>query len=314
MDPILQLPPDLPPHDPAPLETVPHRVIAEWPLGTFLENIAVLDNGDIAVAVLSEARIDRVTLGGARSTLIQLAAPPTGLAVIGGMLYAAVGEPGAAEPVLWQIDPATGAGAPHLAITGAIFANGLTPFDATRLLVTDSWQGRIYRIDLAAGTTTVWAEDPRLLRAPGFDFLPGANGVKRFGDQVMVSSTGPAQLLSIVVAPDGSAGEARLVAERLRVDDLAFDSAGNAYLTTHIGHSLDRIAPDGTRVTLAGPEQGLAGSTACAFGRHGEERRALYVTTTGGIVLPPDGVLQGAKLVRLEVGAEGHPLTAGEQL
>jgi pimeloyl-ACP methyl ester carboxylesterase len=33
-------------------------------------------------------------------------------------------------------------------------------------------------------------------RAPGIEFLPGANGVKRFGERVMVSSTGRAMLLA----------------------------------------------------------------------------------------------------------------------
>lgn len=173
MDPILQLPADLPPHDHAPAATVPHRVIAEWPVGTFLENLAVLDNGDIAVGVLSEARIDRVTLAGVHSPLIQLAAPPTGMAVIDGRLYAAVGEPGAAEPELWQVDPATGRGQVHMPITGAIFANGLTPFDSGSLLVADSWQGRLYHLDLAARTTSVWVQDERLTRAPGFDTCQG---------------------------------------------------------------------------------------------------------------------------------------------
>ncbi len=309
MEPILQLPPGLPPHRAAPQALVATRVIAEWPQGTFLENLAVLDNGDIAVSVLSEARIDRATLAGSVSTLIQLAAPPTGLAMLDGALYAAVGEPGGAEPVLWRIDPQTGAGAPHQPIAGAIFANGMTPFDSHRLLVSDSWQGRLYLVDTVAGTTEVWAEDELLTRAPGVDFLPGANGVKRWHDRVLVASNGRALLIEFAVRTDGSAGAAQIVAEQVRVDDLAFDTAGNAYLTTHIGHSLDRLGIDGARVTLAGANEGLAGSTACAFGRHDNERKALYVSTTGGIVLPVDGILQAARLVRLDLDVEGYPLT-----
>jgi hypothetical protein len=65
-------------------------------------------------------------------------------------------------------------------------------------------------------------------------------------------------------------------------------------------------------VSLGGAAEGLAGSTACAFGRHGYERGALYVTTTGGIVMPPNGVLQSAKLVRLDVGALGYDLSTTE--
>jgi len=311
MDAILNLPPALPPHDYAPLEPVPHRVIAEWPIGTFLENLAVLDDGSVAVSVLSEARVDRVTLEGVISTLIQFDAPPTGLALLGGALYVAVGEPGVGAPTLWRLDPATGTGAPVMELTGMLFANGVTPFDAERLLIADSWHGSLYLVDPARQTIETWLQHERLTRAPGMDFLPGANGVKRYQDQVAVTSNGRALLLCARIESDGSAGPLIELAERLRADDIAFDADGCLYLTTHIGHSLDWRAPDGTRIALAGPEQGMAGSTACAFGRHGAERGALYVTTTGGIVGPVDGILQPAKLVRLEVGAEGYPLSGG---
>jgi len=313
MDAILQLPPHLPPHDAAPLRPVPHQILAEWPEGTFLENLAVLDDGDIAVAVMTEARIDRVSISGrrqsVRSTLIQLVEPPTGLCVINGFLYAAVGEPGGGRAHLWRIDPRTGTGEGWMALEGVVFANGLTPFDGSRLLLADSHLGKLFLIDLANKRTTVWIEDERLTRADGIPFLPGANGVKRFGNIVTVSSNGRALLLRATVLADGAAGPLEVIAERLRVDDLAFDVHGAIYLCTHIGHSLDRLSPSGKRVTLGGPMQGLAGSTACAFGREGAERQALYVTTTGGIVTPPGGVLQPAKLVRLEVGADGYPLS-----
>jgi sugar lactone lactonase YvrE len=305
MDPIPSLPAALPPHDPAPLAVVAHHVVATWPEGTFVENLAVLDGGDIAVSILSEARIDRVTPDGVVTPLIGFSAPPTGLAVTDGALFAAVGEPGQPPITLWRIDPDSGAGEAWMTVGGAVFLNGLTPFAPGRLLATDSAQGRLYLIDLASRTSTVWLEDERLTPAPGVEMLPGANGVKRFGETVMVSSTGRALLLRAAIGPDGAARTLETVAKRLRVDDLAFDAAGSVYLTTHIGHSLDRLSPDGTRVTLAGPNQGMAGSTACAFGRTAADRTALYVTTTGGIVTPPGGVLQSAKLVRLDVGAAG---------
>ena len=309
MDAILALPPDLPPHDAAPLRPVGHRVIAEWAPGTFLENLAVLDDGDIAVAVMTEARIDRVSLSGSRSTLIQLREPPTGLSVINGILYAAVGEPGGGDAHLWRIDPRSGGAESWMPLDGVVFANGLTPFDAGRLLLAESHLGQLCMIELATKRSSVWIADEKLTRTDGIPFLPGANGVKRFGDAVTVSSNGRALLLRVPVLPDGSAGALEVIAERLRVDDLAFDVTGAAYLCTHIGHSLDRLSPSGERVSLGGIAQGLAGSTACAFGRHGAERQALYVTTTGGIVLPPDGVLQPARLVRLGLGVDGYPLS-----
>ncbi len=56
MDPILQLPPDLPPHEVAPLPPVAHAVVAQWPVGTFVEKLAVLDDGDIAVSACAFGR------------------------------------------------------------------------------------------------------------------------------------------------------------------------------------------------------------------------------------------------------------------
>ena len=305
MDPILTLPPNLPPHAPAPLQAVPHEIFAEWPQGTFLENLVMLDEGAVAVSVLSGARLDRVSVSGAVSVLRQFDAPPTGLALVDGALYAAVGVPGAAEATLWRLDPATGDGEPWMTLAGATFANGLTPFAPRALLVADSWRGALLRVDLDARQVSVWIEDEGLKRAPGVDFLPGANGVKRWGDEVTVSSTGRAELYRIPVRADGSAGTPHLLSDRLRVDDFAYDAKGRLYLTTHIGHSLDRLDRSGSRVSLGGPEQGLAGSTACAFCADG----SLLVTTTGGIVTPPGGQLQPAKLVRLKLGVASHALS-----
>ncbi len=305
MDPILQLPPDLPPHDAARLEPVTHTVVRHWPAGTFVENLAVLDDGAIVVSVLSEARIDRVSPAGACDPMHQFDHPPTGLVVIEGVLFAAVGEPGEAPFTLWRLAPSSGLAEPWMVVEGAVFLNGLTSFDPGRLLATDSHQGCLYLIDVRARTSRIWLRDVRLTRAPGMDFLPGANGVKRFGKHVYVSSTGRALFLRAPVQDDGGAGSLETVASRVRIDDFAFDNDGAAYLSTHIGHSLDRLGADGVRVALAGAGQGMAGSTACAFGRTQADRTSLYVTTTGGIVMPPDGVPQPAKLVRLDLGVEG---------
>jgi hypothetical protein len=306
MDVILQLPPGLPPHDAAPFNVVPAETIAQWPAGTFVENLAVLADGAIVVSVLSEARLDHVTTDGAVTLFHQFTeSPPTGLALDGGALYAAVGEPGVPPMVLWRFDPASGEGEPWLTVEGAVFLNGLTRFAPGVLLSADSYQGALYRIDLAARTASVWFRHELLMRAPSIDFLPGANGIKRFGDHVYVSSNGRALFTRVALESDNRAGRFEVIAQRVRIDDFAFDAFGNAYVTTHISHGVDRIAPDGARATIGGPDQGLAGSTACAFGRTEGDRTSLYVTTTGGIVMPPGGVLQPAKLVRLAVGVAG---------
>ena len=87
-------------------------------------------------------------------------------------------------------------------------------------------------------------------------------------------------------------------------------SDGNLLITNHIHNTVIRLDPStGKRTAIAGPDQGMAGSTACAFGTAPGDRASLFVTTTGGIVMPLDGVVQEAKLVRLETGVTGQPVT-----
>ncbi len=306
MNPILQLPPTLPPHKVAPAAKLPTHILAEWPVGSFLENLVVLDDQSIVVSVLSEARLDRVSPTGEITVLTQFTAPPTGIFLHDGALYVAVGEPGEPDPQLYRVNPVTGVASPWMTLTGMVFANGVTSFDEGRFLYADSWLGSLFLVDVQHKVVTRWIQHELLTRATGIDFLPGANGVKRYRDEVTVSSNGRALLLRIPVNPDGSAGEIETIAEQLRVDDFAYDEHGDLYLTTHIGHSVDKLSRNGTRVTLAGAEEGLAGSTACAFGREASSATSLFVTTTGGIVTPPGGVLQPARVVRIEVGQTGY--------
>jgi hypothetical protein len=302
----LQLPENLPIHKAAAFHKFPASVVAEWPVGTFIENLVVLEDGSIVVSVLSSARLDIVSPDGHVSLLVQFNAPPTGLFVQAGELFAAVGEPGAGTPELWKVDLESRSAEPWMKLDGIVFANGVTHFDEQSVLFTDSWQGRIYLVDFKSKTTSVWLDDERLLRAPGIDFLPGANGIARYKDEIIVSSTGKALLLWASIKADGTAGKLALVADQLRADDLAADSDGTLYLCTHIGHTVDALTRDGSRVSVAGPEEGLAGSTACAFGKGPSNSQSLYVTTTGGIVGPPNGILEPARLVRLDVGKLGY--------
>jgi hypothetical protein len=87
-----------------------------------------------------------------------------------------------------------------------------------------------------------------------------------------------------------------------------FGFAALLYVATHPAQTLVRIDPSGKRTTIAGPDQGMVGATACAFGTAPGDEHALYVSTDGGFVAPHEGAVQDAKLVRLELGESGHPL------
>ena len=112
-------------------------------------------------------------------------------------------------------------------------------------------------------------------------------------------------MVRVPIQPDGSAGSIEIAATRLSADDFAIGMSRSLSLTTHPEHTLVRLEPTGARTTLAGPEQGMVGSTACAFGRAPGDDKALYVTTDGGFLIPHESGIQDAKLVRLEVGESG---------
>ena len=140
---------------------------------------------------------------------------------------------------------------------------------------------------------------------------PGVNGLKVFGGHLYASNSDRAHIVRVPLSADGlrPVGRPEPFVEGLMADDFAFDQRGNLYLATHPLNSVVRIAPDGRDIAVLGTaEQGLAGSTAVAFGRGPADRDAIYVTTNGGMFLPPPTGAVPAELVRLRVGAEGAPV------
>ena len=99
------------------------------------------------------------------------------------------------------------------------------------------------------------------------------------------------------IARTSASIDLEVVAERLFADDLDLDPDGRIYLATHTYHSVLRLDPDGHREDIAGHAQGIAGSTSVAFDPR--DPASLYVTTTGGMLSPPGGELEPARLIRL---------------
>jgi sugar lactone lactonase YvrE len=295
--------PAFPGHDPGVFAPVPARIAASWPVGHFAENLAIAPDGAVLVSLHSHSRIDRYDpVTESLATWAILPAPVAGLAFDrAGILWATGGELGKPPGRIWRID---GAGAVRhwLDIDDAVFLNGATLHpDGARLLVAESITGRVVAVDLRTPGVATWLADDRL--KPQMEGIPGANGVKLFGGHVHISVTAGNMLLRAPVAADGACGPAAIWAENLRADDFAFDPEGAAYIATHPANSVLRLAPDGTRTTLAGPDQGAVGATAVAFAA--DAPGVLYVTTTGGLWSPYQGQVQPAKLLRLEVGAAG---------
>jgi sugar lactone lactonase YvrE len=188
-----------------------------------------------------------------------------------------------------------------------VFLNGLTALSDSLYLIADSYRGAIWELDTAQGSARIWLEHPLLAQATPENPTPAVNGLKIFNQVLYASNTQNAQIVRIPIQA-GQPGEPEVFVQNANIDDFAFDRAGNLYGTTHVFNSLVKIAPDGSITTLAQAEQGMVGTTAVAFGRSSTDLTHLYVTTNGGMSFPPPTGIESAKVVRLEVSAEGLPL------
>ena len=296
------------PHHDDPLEPVPHRIVTTWPPGTFVENLAPLPGGGFVVSLHSRRELARVGHDGSRSTLAHFPVSPVGIVVDGDRLVVGGGEIGTTPQTVFTVG-LDGQVRPVVEVSDSRFHNGFTPARAGDVYCVDSLLGVVFEIDLAGASARVVLRHDLLGKIFPDPMMPGVNGIALGDDALWLTNTDRAVVLRAGLGADGPDGSVDVAAEHLRGDDIALDEDGSVYITTHIHNTLVRLDPDGRRVALAGPEQGMHGATACAFGV-GTDDTALFVTTTGGIVMPVDDVPREAKLVRLDVARRGRPLTA----
>lgn len=281
------------------------QTVAEFPVNTFLENITIDKSGEIFVTSFEEGKIYRVTSAGTFKEFAKIAGNAAGIAVNrqGNLLVAGITDD--KTPAVFQIDHS---GTVELLTTlpDALFLNGMTHLTGERYLVADSLKGAIWEVNIREKTAHLWLQHERLSRSEAeFPPFPAANGLKIYGNMLYVSNTQRQQLIRIPLNPDFAADIPELFLTNVNLDDFAFDSQGNLYAATHVYNRVVRIAPDGQIVTIAKAEQGMTGNTALAFGRTSSDRTSIYVTTNGGMSLPPATGVEPAKVVRLEVGIAG---------
>lgn len=288
-------------------ELVAAQPVVEFPANTFIENIAVSEAGEILVSSLEEGKVYRVSGDGA--TPVAEVEKAAGLAFDskGSLLIGS--SVGSKSPGIYRLE-STGAQL-LVPMPDAAFLNGLTHLTGSRFLVADSYRSLIWEVDVESRSARVWIEHPALATNadpfhPVPQYFPGVNGIKLHGGFAYASSTQQQKLVRIRLNQDFSAAGLEVWMTNINLDDFAFDERGNLFGTTHVYNSVVRIDPERRIAIVAGLEQGMAGSTAVAFGRSSEDSTALYVTTNGGMSLPPAGGVQPGRVVRLDVGVRGH--------
>jgi sugar lactone lactonase YvrE len=282
---------------------VPAQMIAEFPVNTFLENIAIDSQGTAFITSYEEGKIYQVLPSGEQSELAHIDGKAAGIVIdsTGDLLVA--GSFKGTTPTLFRID-STRMVESLIQLPDAIFLNGMTHFEGDRYLIADSYKGAIWEVNITAKTAKIWIQDSLLARSDSSNPFPAVNGIKLYKNSLFASNTQRQLLLRIPISENGAPENPEIFLTNVNLDDFAFDVHGNLYATTHVYNSVIRISPDKQVTTLAKAEQGMAGSTALAFGQ-AEHRTYLYVTTNGGMSLPLPGGIESAKVVQLDIGVEG---------
>ncbi|MDX2217281.1 MAG: hypothetical protein SFY66_28700 [Oculatellaceae cyanobacterium bins.114] len=289
-----------------PIALVPAKAIAEFPVNTFLESIAVSSDNKIFITSHYDGSIWRIEADHPPILHAKIAGKATGLAFLpnGNLLLSGWDEQNVST--LFTIAP-TGETSVLATLPDALFLNGITLLDSDRLLIADSYKGAIWQLNISEKTVQVWLEHPHLARSSPDQVFPAVNGLKIFEGVLYASNTEKMQLVKIPIV-DGQPGEPGVFVTPINLDDFAFDQQGNLYGTTHVYNSVVRIAPEGTVTIIAAAAEGLSGSTALAFGKGEGDRTSVYVTTNGGMSFPPPTGVEPGRVVRLDVGIPGLQL------
>lgn len=279
----------------------PH-VVAHFdrPNGQVAESIAVGPDGSADIGLILSRQVAHVTPGGHVEVLATMPlpadggvhTPTTGAASVTGIertedgtLYFLYSAGDKHLTGLWKLRPG-GTPVRVAALPAASFANGLTRDDRTgNLYITDSTQGKVWRVRPHSGTATVWADGPDL--AP-IDFF-GANGVKVHNGAVWVSNIDHGTIVRIPLTGRGTAGKPQIKATGLdSVDDFAFTGRGDQLLAAlNIPSKVVLITPGRPARTVLDQSDGLQNTTSVAVTKDpGTDTDTVYVTsgalTTGG--------------------------------
>ena len=277
----------------------PSSIYCRFPKPAFIENIAGDDHGNLYVTSMDEGKVYRVDSTGKAVEHAKTDARLTGIVAVDETTFLCGGWSAAGVPTIYSLD-ARQRLIPRLSVPEALFFNGITPLAPGSFLICDAYGGLLWKYDLDSNLVTPWVRHEFLARIDPNNPMPAANGIKVHEDTVFVTNTARNTLLTIPLIA-GQPGEPAIYLDDINLDDFAIDADGTIYATTHIFNSVIEIKPGQSPSVIAGIEHGLAGSTAAMLGRTVSDRRILYVTTNGGLSLPPAGGLEDGKIVKIEL-------------
>ncbi len=313
---------------PATLPTTPAHLLPTHTLfqfnknRTWLENIAVRPNGDLLVAILSPTP-SLYTLKRPYSTtrefsLLHTFDNATGLLGIAetdvdsfAMLFVQLtNTPVPGSSTIWgvsfQHDNMTTR--KIASILDVELPNGITSVPGSpAVLVADGRGGTITRCDTRTGASEVVLQRIESAPLPSEPESIGINGIHYRKGYFYWSNSAFVSIFRIRVDEQGylaADAEVETVGQidASFIDDFAEDHVGTSWVATNSDNTIVALRSDGWSEVVAGEPAKftLAGCTAAAFGRTPHDSRTLYVTTSGAIRAPINGVTEPAKIVAVD--------------
>ena len=310
------------------------KQLYQYPLGTWLENIAVRPSGELLVTLLNKPALHQVDPFETNPTPQRVhyfsdVSSLTGIAEIAPDLFAvAVGNfslTSGGEKGSWSIRNVVFHAAHQVEadihkiadVPQGLFLNGMCALPTSRsldaVLVGDVDQGVIRRVDTTTGDVSVAVKNKLTAVAPDpvFGGSTGVNGIHIKDGTLYLVNVAKSLFASLPIHPDGTpAGESIIIRKVQKpeqvfyFDDFAI-KGDDAYLVTGTGNSVERIGLDGTpkgRI-IAGDLNStqIAGPTSAAFGRTEKDSHVLYVVTSGALAAPVNGKITiGAQILAID--------------
>jgi uncharacterized membrane protein len=273
-----------------PVQIASSRTLATFAPDTFLEGVAVDTAGDVFVSGMQSDQggvwryaNGQVTPVAHRSGFFgTLAFHPN------NTLYAIFTRDTTGDPAARRYQLVTlgddGSTTPILTFPIGAMPNGMCFDENGNLYIADSLLGHIWRVADNATALEVWLADETLFpqSMPG---IPGANGIRLWQNALYVTNSSTGEFIRIPINAAGGADTPMVVTHGVPGDDFAFDTEGNAYVTTHPFNVLIKVSSDGGKTTVGDASNGMVGPTNAAFGKSANDQALLYVVTDGGAFL-----------------------------
>jgi len=262
------------------------RTLASYPHGSFLENLEVQADGRVLYTDYLKKKIDVLATDEKVSTFSELDLYPISLISIdNGYLVAGHGKSFFAgedfvKSQKFVVLNKSGEKTSEILAPQAMMLNGMVQLANGMILVADSLTATIWQLDVASQQITPWLQDPTLGIIPDQPgFLPGANGLKLSGEELMISNTSQETLSVVKVDSDGKPqGNLEQFAKVGRIDDFWIRDDGSVLYTTHSDELMLLQADGSVKELLA---KGCNGCTAIAPYPLGQDNTFVFINDGG---------------------------------